>query len=299
VVLIRRDEGYWRQYLAAARTGLIIVDGAALLAVLVSVAPYVANNPSNYASANQQIGGNPENKNFSVFQIVLSGILTFGRWTRFHHDAIEAFSAFGGLLFSGVLTVSTIYLWRETRKAAEAGAKQAKLTRKSIKLARQEFTATHRPKLRVRNVVIDRPDPKNPLSRPFAPNQLMKGQLYVSNIGDSTAYIHESHVELWITDMNLLPMGRPYEGKDANRAVAFPISAGESRPLIIANDTFIPSVETADQIRTGTGLFVYVMGWVEYCDDNGVRRRMAFCRKYDHSLSRFTSVENPDYEHED
>lgn len=201
-----------------------------------------------------------------------------------HNGSFALLSTIAVAFFTGTL-------WTATRQ-------QVILTRESIELARKEFNASNRPKLRVRNVVMRPPNIRDPLSQPFDPLNLIHGQFYISNTGNAAARIVEGHAEIWTHDGDRLPMDRPYEGKPGNIQSQILVEAGSSAPMTMANDSFLPDQEMSVRIKTGVQR-IYVMGWLEYLDASLVRRRMAFCRKYDASLSRFVPVDNPDYEHEE
>ena len=58
---------------------------------------------------------------------------------------------------------------------------------------------------------------------------------------------------------------------------------------------------TADQfdaITTGNGK-LFLIGYVVYEDDAGVRRHMAFGREYDRTSRRFRIIDDPNYEYGD
>ena len=160
---------------------------------------------------------------------------------------------------------------------------------------------TQRPKLIVRNVVL-----KSPLKEPppgpdpwFYNGARLSGQFYVVNVGGTPATITESGCwVVWkINKLPLaeLPMQRPYEGENGNNPVVAVLNPGESAPGIFQSDDFMGG--EIDPIRKGLWS-LYVMGWVEYTDERKVKRRTAFCRKYDADRRRFFAVENDlDYEH--
>ena len=124
------------------------------------------------------------------------------------------------------LAAYTLWLTIFTGVLALVGMTQGWLIREQIKLARDEFNSTHRPRLRVRNIFLGGPQPFQ--SSAFSKGNLVSGQFYVANIGDMPAHIVESHCEfLW--NVNGLPMKRPYEGLDGNHPLIIQtIAAGSS-----------------------------------------------------------------------
>lgn len=71
-------------------------------------------------------------ENHAVFQVFLFLWIELGEWLRIHHEAVEAFGAIASLIFSGVLTVWNILLWRETRHSAVAVARQAQIAERAL-----------------------------------------------------------------------------------------------------------------------------------------------------------------------
>ena len=191
-----------------------------------------------------------------------------------------------------VLAIATIGLWYFTWRMARA-------TRDAAMLARDEFNATHRPQLRVRNVVVKGARQGHgsfPLDA-FHPGFPLSGQFYVANVGSGPAEIVESHCDvLWGLDR--LPMERPYEGENGNNPLGkITIPAGASCPAQFLSSENFPGLKFDAFDRSE----VYVMGWIEYLDSQHVRRRTAFCRRYwgREGNFRFYAVDDPDYEHEE
>jgi hypothetical protein len=168
-------------------------------------------------------------------------------------------------------------------------------------IARDTLVLTQRPKLIVRNVVLKSPlkEPP-PVPDPWLYNGArLSGQFYVVNVGGTPATITESGC--WVVwkvnrqELAGLPMERPYESLSANNPVRGTLNPGKSAPGTFQSDDFLG--DEIDPIREGLWP-LYVMGWVEYTDERRVKRRTAFCRKYDANRRRFFAVEDdPDYEH--
>jgi hypothetical protein len=163
--------------------------------------------------------------------------------------------------------------------------------------SRKEFIATHRPRLRVRNVVVKPASITGYHPTLFHPGELVGGQITIANFGNSAAHVTEAHCEVFVTHVPL-PMERPYEGKNGNSPIRPVIEAGSSVPLQFQSD-FLLSERQSDDILQGGNHQLYVLGWVEYRDKLGIGRRTAFCRKYDWERRRLHAVEDPDYEHEE
>jgi len=155
---------------------------------------------------------------------------------------------------------------------------------------RQTYAATHRPRLRVRNFYID-------LKTARITDPVFTGQFYVVNIGDSAAKITDSHVIVF-WDRGELPMKRPFEGDDPNRQVSpVPVEAGVSIPATFDSGQTVQGDKLMDE--SAGPVSHSIMGYIDYVDRVGTRRRTAFCRTYDDKRERFVRTDNEDYEHEE
>jgi hypothetical protein len=206
--------------------------------------------------------------------------------------------------YNGAVTaVATIVVAAFTIVLALVTGRQARLSREAIDLARSEFVATHRPKLRVRNVVLE-----NPLRAElrrwyvFEPGQGVQGHLYVGNIGDSAAMIINSHCRVFWTK-EPLPMERPYENEIGNDFLGHAVLAAGAA-TIGTFFSFELIQDEAHAIGLGRdGWKLYVMGWVTYADATATPRRTSFCREYkvleNSGRGRLFPVDNLDYENEE
>jgi hypothetical protein len=189
----------------------------------------------------------------------------------------------------GILVVTMIY-------TIFAGLQWRVITRQT-RISRDTLVQTHRPLLRVRNVVVRLPTGTVACTELFQPNFPVSGQLYVANIGGTRATIIESHIEVF-WNRATLPMERPYEGKVGNNKIPpGTVEAGCSTVGVFSSETILPP---DSQIRLcGLGWKIYVMGWITYRDDIGTRRETAFCREWRMPAERFFAVQDRDYEHEE
>jgi hypothetical protein len=188
---------------------------------------------------------------------------------------------------------------------------QGRLTVKALRLARDEFDSTHRPKLHVRNVVLQHSVPPNlqPLGM-IAQGQPVVGHLQIVNIGAVVGDIVESHCRVWWTPGGGLPMEPPYE-RDPPNNFAGTIRLHPGEPHRVDFHSTEPMGADAEIYASGVSgtHHLYVMGWIQY---GGLRRaanqprillRMAFCRVYrivgTEQNPRFHIVNDKDYEYED
>ena len=264
--------------------------GAALLVffvVFLLTANFVVPSFETCVSQNSsdQSAKESENKAGIVGRFVLAESICSLRLVDRHNGFFAAVAAF-------VIAAFTATLWWSTQGMLAA-------TNKTIKLARNEFISTHRPRLRVKNVVIDRPPKGEPL---FKTGRVISGQLDIINIGVNRALYHDGHCSVFCTREGL-PMQRPFSEEQVNlRPDKTTLWSGESVTVTFRSAATAPEhIENAGS-RVIHGWDVYVMGWVTYIDDATAVRRTGFCRKFKASHfgeGRFRAVKNPDYEYED
>lgn len=205
-----------------------------------------------------------------------------------------------GILQAGMFFVQLRYMrigMNDTRIAAEAARDAANETRKSVELARDDFIASHRPRLRIRNIIVEPPVVKDEHPMVFRPGHVVRGRYFVANYGDSIANIIETYSQVYWTNVPL-PMTRPYEEELATSGGGEKIQSGGARAYRFQSDRAISERES-DDVLHGGNCQLYVMGWLEYTDIAGTRRRTAFCQMYDAERRRFHPVKDIDYEHEE
>jgi hypothetical protein len=208
-------------------------------------------------------------------------------------------------VLSAVITaLATAVVGFFTFKLTTTTSGQLKKLGESIGLARDEFNTTHRPKLRVRNVIITNPVPPPLVPLDFiSAGQRIVGHLYIVNVGVTSARIIESHCKVFWTNKGGLPMGPPYETEPPNNfAGSGLLESGVPRSFDFRSDQTMGD-DAGNYARLAPEHYIYVMGWVRYTDERKVARRMAFCRLYQtvkgEKHPRFCIVNDPDYEHED
>jgi hypothetical protein len=227
---------------------------------------------------------------FSYFLVRWIGNLRPEDWTAYATVAIALFTA-------------TLFLVTN---------RQVRLARDALDLAREEFISSHRPRLRIRNVIVNdvqvnitapgQQATQRDRRPPFQPNNQITGQLSVANIGDTEARVVTSHCEVFWTDKPL-PMRRPYEFKADNVFVpdGIKIAAGHSIPGSFNSTKLMTEIGHAIALGRDTWK-IYVMGWILSIDKRKISRRTAFCREYRHidgGRGRFYPIEDQDYEHEE
>lgn len=167
---------------------------------------------------------------------------------------------------------------------------QARLIGKSIKLARDEFNATHRPRIRVHAAEFKRiPAPasadKNDVS------DRLGASLVCFNIGASTAVKIEVRGQIFAGANFALDVQRPLI-----KAFDNVVSGGKFRADI---DSDVPISTVAASKRTG--IEYHCIGWVAYWDANGLRRESGFLYRADaaaKSRECWVRILNQDYNYD-
>jgi len=182
-----------------------------------------------------------------------------------HHDKSIVAS------FTILLALSTIGLWWSTRKLWKA--------------TRDEFLSTHRPRLIVRQFIL----------QPPVVNDLLKVDFSILNIGNTEAKVRgiAAEVALWNgkfwqppgIDRNVRPFG-PKVVRNGER-ISVTIM---SRFNLTA--TQLTAIQQGTFIICGVGEFTYT-------DALGTERRTGFRRNYEVATDMFTASPNPDQEYQD
>ncbi|MCX7364015.1 MAG: hypothetical protein NTV97_19530 [Alphaproteobacteria bacterium] len=197
-----------------------------------------------------------------------------------HHEGFFV----GGFTF--FLFLSTTLLWRSTERLWEAGERQAALTRDSINLAREEFNATHRPRIGIRGVhtlTVDR--------------EGFLGFVYV-NRGIGTAKITRIGCAVIVTEYI-----RNAPAFEVRNITDVELKSGDSEfyeynPRNIVEFSFGRGFDNNSDPRD-TSSTAYFVGFVAYEDSDGRQRETGFCRKNAPGTDIWTAVENSGYEYED
>jgi hypothetical protein len=164
------------------------------------------------------------------------------------------------------------------------------VTKEAVELGNKEFIATHRPKIRIKNVW---------LLNEFWYDHPLKARVVCVNHGESDATIIAYGVDfLFVRRGEMLPPDHPFAFR---REVNTRLKAGISGPFPDLIQQIDESTEVA--VRNNKGDF-YCIGYLHYTDGLGNPRTTAFCRKLELNTwlrggGQFVRVENSDYEYED
>jgi hypothetical protein len=183
-----------------------------------------------------------------------------------------------------------------TRQATELTRQNIEIAKTATELTRQSIVLTHRPKLIVRNVVLDHESEIVNFGATRGWPIPANGTLRIVNIGSSMGSVVSRRCV--VLALNTLPMGAPRDlPEDETRIVDLP--SGKYGTMPFPTDDREPlSVEELMEIRAGR-LGIYVMGHIGYKDDLGNIRATWFCREWRSGYPSFRPVDNPDYENAD
>jgi len=212
-------------------------------------------------------GGGANKKNYAACDIALS----IGCFLEAHNGAITAVATLAIATF-------TLTLWIATRDLWNAGKDQ-------LKLVRDEFISTHRPKLIVRQFELDQ----------LVPDQPIKIQFSIVNIGDTEAIwkYFASEVALW-NRRNWEPPGVDRIVKPISQP---PIKNGQ-RVSVTSQSRFNITAAQIQAVEHG-GLIICAVGELTYVDALGTQRRTGFRRNYDCNTAMFNASPNNDQEYQD
>ena len=183
-------------------------------------------------------------------------------WLVYVGDYGNTYGVFVSAVATMAIAAFTWTLWLATEQ-------QAAITNSALALAREEFNATHRPKLRIRYIKLAIRDGKTSI------------QYLVVNTGVGTARIKQHTILIAHKKSNRKP----------HQIGCFELAGGEDR--IVEFDL----AETFDD--TFDVLNLKARGTIEYEDGIGTKRRTGFAGTYDSKLDWFRRSEDPEEEYED
>jgi hypothetical protein len=140
-----------------------------------------------------------------------------------------------------------------------------------IRLARAEFIASHRPRLRIRRIF--------PIA-PFRFNEAPRIRILAANIGDTAANVFEYGWEIY-TDIYYTPPALP---------IPFPQSLKVPPGKQINIDFVGPVALTAENATAALDGWIFIVGIINYMDDQGIIRATSFARRYSTQHNRFVPV---------
>lgn len=187
--------------------------------------------------------------------------------------------------YNGAITaIATVFIALFTIVLARVSRTQARLTNAALKLARDEFDATHRPHLVIRDL----------FRRENAITYLLV------NIGDAPGTIVESRIVaefVPLKEQNHIPPLRSAGHDDLGR-LSFEV--GEAKELLYEVPPDLDFNSGFKQaIRGQPSGQIYFGGTIVYSDRRGQRRRTLFRRSWNAAVQRFGYLRDGDLEYED
>jgi hypothetical protein len=188
---------------------------------------------------------------------------------RGHHRHLAAFTE---RLFWAIVALSVIVLFQFF-----AFAWQGVQLRRAVKAANDEFVSTHRPKLIVREAYCPLPPPDGACVSIF---------VTIANIGETDATIVESAVGFDLVTEKRYVCAPRCDKERNDLDVAGPIRPGEAHKFTVTSATRMWDAQ-AKSTYADPALGFFLVGSVAYKDMIGIRRQVAFWRKYDPASRRF------------
>jgi hypothetical protein len=198
-------------------------------------------------------------------------------------------------IFTALLVAFTYRLWKSTEKLWSAGEKQIRQmraislkqdirTEESLRLAREEFIATHRPKVIVRFI-----------QGPFIENGGQFVWVTVCNVGVNKATIREWGGDLarrqgktWLT---------PGADGGPNAIVPIVLISGQRHVFTVSAKTAYGDTQRlADTWETEE---LCAFGIIRYTDENDIIRETGFFRVYDRKSEAFVPSKDAEDEYQD
>ena len=238
-----------------------LISVGVVLAVLAAVSLFV---PIQYDLCAKNAYTNQ--KECAAYHVAPFIVLYIGEFLEAHAGAITAIA-------TGFIAWFTLTLY-------EATTQQSRITNAALELARDEFNATHRPRLVVRFIM---PEALRPMETPRA-------QIIVDNIGDLTAYVThvagdiEQRVSATWIGMPLFPTGSPIAPES--------VIAPGGRDWFSVHGNWPLNAESIAAVESGITKLILV-GHFQYRDDNNVIRYTGFFRQFDPADGSYRQVDPP------
>jgi hypothetical protein len=186
------------------------------------------------------------------------------------------------VLSAVVSAIAAVAIAFFTVKLTHATTKQARLTRKAITLARDEFNATHRPKivcLFFESYTGAGGDPDGV-------------EITYVNVGPAPAVMIEIGRVIIATEN--LRVGAITDIASLNRKV---LASGVKDTAGIGNLIVDIARLNAKDRALGAGMPIYCIGHIAYEDMAGLRRETGFCRLFAPGTDSWLSVKDSEYEY--
>jgi hypothetical protein len=187
-----------------------------------------------------------------------------------------------------VIAVATVFIGVFTFVLARITGRQAKLTRESIELARDEFLSSHRPEIIVHSVELAF-DVVNGTDEATAGAQV----IYV-NKGRTPATVVDIRARI---TRRTFPLRTGIPIMDTVPVPGFKMPSGGKGYVRVTSKYRLEHERVVQQSEPSPRGFVVLMGVIVYTDARSARRETGFCRQLDAVGERWLPVGNPEYEY--
>src|ERR1700694_1066822 len=242
---------------------IIVVMGFFLIFAIAVAISFFVPIYGEYCGKNEYTNA----KECATYHIALTFFWQIIKATNDYGSALTALATIAVACFTGTLW------W--------AAAGQYDLLADQIDLARQEFTASHRPEMKIHSLRVW------PLEDNIAPEkQPLIVEFIIINAGTGAATVTESAVYLeYRPDRPFIP---DLIKNDIIRPRHYPVA--DSLRILAPSDRDGRALHT----QRPEGWFLSLSGWLRYDDGTGKARSTFFCRKFDSALNRSTPVDDPE-----
>lgn len=153
--------------------------------------------------------------------------------------------------------------------------------KRTVNLARQEFIATHRPKIKIHAVEVTR--------REVEGRSFIGASILAFNTGESVAKSVEVRGEIFMGPRFAIDVQRPLVKRFDE------VLSGQKMRAEITSEWQTVMAATGKR----TGIICYCLGWIAYWDENGQRRETGFCLhpEFGADRDRWVSAEKPEHEY--
>ena len=163
-----------------------------------------------------------------------------------------------------------------------------KLARDAFELAEAEFTASHRPRIKIHaaEIILSPPEKADETDQ----ENRIGASLLCFNVGESVAKDVEVRGQIFAGTGFATDVQRPIVKTEVK------VLSGQKLRAEIKSD--YPASTVAAGRRTG--IEYHCLGWIAYFDENGDRRETGFCLRavWDGRGDRWVSAGKPEYEYE-
>jgi hypothetical protein len=196
-------------------------------------------------------------------------------------------------LFTLMLAAASILFYRAGERRLKLiegnAADQSRETKDAIDLARKEFVASHRPRLRVRFIEL----------RPLVAGERMMADIGVANIGVNDAAVISIGADI-ACRTKTCGWESPGLNVSANQSISPAtriIKSGEQKTFFLQSEHPL-SLNNFHKVHYKE-FDLCAVGIIKYVDGIGTNRHTAFFRVYDSVRKRFVAADEPSYEYED